>query len=175
MQFVTGILVKMMSISKRAEYYRRTGMIIGHGTTIANNVSFGSEPYLVRLGDHVRITSDVRFITHDGGVWVVRNLHDAYRDADLIKPIVVGNNVHIGIRAIIMPGVHIGDNVVVGCGAIVTRDVEDNCIVAGVPARKICTIDEYLEKHRNEFIYTKQLTLAEKKAYLMKVGVHHAE
>lgn len=46
----------------------------------------------------------------------------------------IGKNCVIGINSIIMPGVHIGDEVVVGAGAVVTKDVPSNCIVAGNPA-----------------------------------------
>jgi len=62
---------------------------------------FGSEPYLVRLGDHVSITAGVKFISHDGGVWVFR---DRFPELDVFGPITVGSNVFIGINALIMPG-----------------------------------------------------------------------
>jgi len=101
---------------------------------------FGSEPYLCRLGDHVTITSGVKFISHDGGVWVFR---DQFPDLDVFGPITVGNNVFIGINAIIMPGVTIGDNVVIGSGSVVTRDIAANSVAAGVPARVLRSLDEY--------------------------------
>lgn len=53
------------------------------------------------------------------------------------KPITIGNDVWIGGSCTILPGVTIGSNVIVAAGAVVTRDIPDNCIVAGVPARKI--------------------------------------
>jgi acetyltransferase-like isoleucine patch superfamily enzyme len=104
---------------------------------------FGSEPYLCRLGDHVSITSGVRFVSHDGGVWVFRHL---FPDLDVFGPITVGNNVFIGINAVIMPGVTIGDNVVIGSGAVVTRDIPSNSVAAGVPARVVRSLDDYLAK-----------------------------
>lgn len=67
-----------------------------------------------------------------------------------------------------MPGVTIGDNCIIGCGAVVTRSVPSNSIAVGVPARVIESIDAYYEKHKEEFSFTKNLTRLEKKEYLLK-------
>lgn len=56
-------------------------------------------------------------------------------------PIVTGKNVWIGSSATVVPGVHIGDGAIVAAGAVVTRDVPPNTLVAGVPARVVKTID----------------------------------
>jgi len=53
------------------------------------------------------------------------------------QPVTIGNDVWIGGNVTILPGVTIGNNVVVAAGAVVTKDVPDNCVVAGIPARKI--------------------------------------
>ena len=53
------------------------------------------------------------------------------------KPVAIGDDVWIGGNCTILPGVTIGNNVVVAAGAVVTKDVPDNCVVAGVPARII--------------------------------------
>ena len=105
--------------------------------------TFGSEPYLVTLGDHVTVTEGVRFVTHDGGVWVFRQQDP---ELDVFGPVSVGNNVFIGLRAILMPGVSIGDNCVIGAGAVVTRNVPDGTVVAGVPAKPIGTTEAYQGK-----------------------------
>lgn len=115
---------------KYQELLRKHGVTIGESCEIQRNVSFGSEPYLVTLGNHVRITEGCKFITHDGGVWVLRYLRNDH-DIDLFGRITVGNNVHIGMNAIIMPGVTIGDNCIVGCGAIVTKDIPSGEIWGG--------------------------------------------
>lgn len=126
-------------------YLAAMGVRVGVGCRIYGipEEVFGSEPYLCRLGDHVSITSGVRFISHDGGVWVFR---EEYPDLDLFGPITVGNNVFIGNNAIIMPGVTIGDNVVIGAGSVVTRSIPNDSIVAGVPARVLRCLDDYKAK-----------------------------
>ena len=148
----------------------RKGVTLGKNCSISENVIWGTEPYLIKIGDNVRITRNVQFITHDGGVWVLRNLkkHKNDEKIDVFGKITIGNNVNIGWNAVIMPGVTIGDNVIVGAGAIVTKDVESNSVVVGVPARKIESIDEYYEKVLKKCDYTKHLSPEEKKKYLLK-------
>lgn len=64
----------------------------------------------------------------------------------IAKPVTVGNDVWIGGNCTILPGVHIGNNVVVAAGAVVTKDVPDNCVVGGVPAKKIKEIENDVEE-----------------------------
>lgn len=117
----------------------------------------------------------VKLITHDGGVWVLRDpkagYDDRFKDADRFGRIRIGNNVHIGTNAIIMPGVTIGDNVIVGCGAVVTHDVAANSIVGGVPARVIETLDEYAQKAEKKaekkVVMTKRMSQIEKRGFLL--------
>lgn len=152
---------------KRVKYLRKKGIKIGNNCEIYKDVSFGSEPYLIEIGNQVRITSGCKFITHDGGVWVLRN-NKLLENADIFGRIKIGNNVHIGFNSIIMPGVTIGNNCIIGCGAVVTKDVEDNSIVGGVPAKYIKSIQEYYEKHKNTCDYTKGMNKEEKKKFLYK-------
>ena len=137
------------------------------GEEIYPDANFGSEPYMIEIGNHVRINSGVQFVTHDGGVWIFRQKEDT-KDVDLFVRINVGNNVHIGTNSIIMPGVTIGDNVVVGCGAIVTHNIPDNSIAVGVPARVIENVEQYYSKNKEAFDFTKQLSPKDKRAYLTK-------
>ena len=149
------------------DYLQSKGVTIGKGCEIYRDVVWGSEPYLIKIGDHVRITSGCRFITHDGGVWVLREKY-GNDSIDLFGSIIVGDNVHIGMDSIIMPGVKIGNNVIVGCGAVVTHDIPDGEVWGGVPARKIKTIEEYYSKNQERFEMTKHLSKEEKKRYLIE-------
>ena len=125
---------------------RRKGVTVGAGCRIYVR-SFGSEPFLISVGDRVTITSGVRLLTHDGSTWLVRdadgNRYQRY------SPIKIGNDVFIGVNAIIMPGVSVGSRVVIGAGSVVTRDVSDGVVVAGNPARVIRDIDSF-EKYVRE-------------------------
>lgn len=162
-----SILISKYHMARNpVKYLRKRGAKIGDDCSIASNVQFGSEPYLITIGDHVRLTENVRLITHDGGLWVIRKMYPEYCNADLFKPIRIGNNVHIGVNSIIMPGVTIGNNVVVGCGAVVTHDIPDNSVAAGVPARVIETIEEYFNKNKDKLINTKNLSGKEKRSLM---------
>lgn len=125
--------------------YVRAGLKLGRDVRIIGKPDFGSEPYLIEIGDHVTISSNVSFITHDGATWVFRHL-PPYEGLQRFGRIVIGDNCFVGAGAIIMPGVSIGPNSVVGAGAVVTRSVPANSVVAGVPARYICSYEQYVER-----------------------------
>ena len=129
----------------RLGYAKKQGLVTGKDVTVMNGVIFGSEPYLITLGDRVRISSNVQFITHDGGTWAFRR-EPGYEDVVRFGRIRVGNDSFIGAHSVILPGVTIGKNCVIGAGSVVTKDVPDRTVVAGVPARVMCTTDEYAKK-----------------------------
>lgn len=164
------IFSKIQRIINPLEYWRQKGVRIGGECEIYSSANFGSEPYLISLGNHVRVNSGVQFITHDGGVWVLRDYLkiDNAEKIDLFGSITVGDNVHIGTNAIIMPGITIGNNCIIGCGAIVTKNIPDGSIAVGIPARVIESIDEYYAKNRNDFFFSKKFSMEEKKTYLLQ-------
>jgi maltose O-acetyltransferase len=57
--------------------------------------------------------------------------------------------VFIGAETVILPGVNIGNDVVIGANSTVTKDIPDGVVVAGSPAKMICTLDEYISKEKN--------------------------
>lgn len=104
-------------------------------------------PGRIRLGNNVRLAS-CTLMCHDG---VINMLERGYQvKLDAVGKIDIGNNVFIGHGALIMRNVTIGDNCVVAARAVVTRDVPDNCVVGGVPAKKICSTNELLDRLRTE-------------------------
>jgi len=128
---------------------------------------------MISIGNHVRITNGVRFITHDGGVWVLRAMEDSFKDVDSFGAINIGDNTHIGMNTIIMPNVTIGKNCIIGCGAVVTKDIPDNSVAVGVPARVIEDIQTYIDKNRHKFVNTKHMSYEEKKMYIEKNILKH--
>jgi acetyltransferase-like isoleucine patch superfamily enzyme len=129
------------------------------------NIKYSTEPYLLKIGNHVSATN-VRFETHDGGVWCFRNENP---EIDIVKPITIGNNVYLGYEAVVLPGVTIGNNVVIGARAMVTSDIPSNSVAVGVPARVIKTLEEYKEKTFNEAHNTKKMDAVSKEAYYKKI------
>lgn len=91
----------------------------------------------VRIGENCLLGPDVHIYTATHPL----NPHERNTGAEYGKPVIIGNNVWIGGRAIIIPGVTIGDNVVIASGAVVTKNVPDHMIVGGNPARIINEIE----------------------------------
>ncbi len=149
-------LVNLVGEYKRAKIYKwLLGVQFGEHVRISGIPYFGSEPFLIRIGNNVTITKGVTFHNHDGGVSVLRNKHPKI---DLFRPIVVGNNVFIGSNSTLMPGVILGNNIVVAASSVVTHSFPDNVVIGGVPARIIKTIDEYAQKVLPETIVLENRT-----------------
>src|SRR5699024_6185891 len=132
---------------------------------IYGNVNWSTEPWIITIGKHVHITDNVTFITHDGGTLLFR---DKEPKLEITKPIVIGNNVYIGNNVILLPGVNVGDNVLIGAGSVVTKSIENNSVYAGNPARKIKSFEEYHIKITNESLNLGHLKGKEKDIALQK-------
>lgn len=106
----------------------------GHNITIGKNVFFNTGCSFqdrggISIGDGSMIGMNVTIATLNHG------LDLKTRNTTFPSPVVIGRNVWIGSNATILPGVTIGDNSVVAAGAVVTKDVPENTVVAGVPAK----------------------------------------
>lgn len=120
---------------------REMGMRIGEQCRVYT-LRIGSEPWLIRLGNRVTIAPDVTFVTH-GAASIFRAKHESLVSFGKVD---IKDDVHIGVNTTILPNVTIGPNVVIGAGSVVTSDVPPGVVVAGNPARVICTLDEYEQK-----------------------------
>ena len=105
----------------------------------------------VTIGDNVMIAPHVSLLTayHPKHYTqrIVRKMPDTFEphgrgDYELISPITIGNNVWIGSSAIVLPGVSIGDNSIIGAGSVVTRSVPTDSLAIGSPAKVVRTITE---------------------------------
>lgn len=135
------------------------------GVYLYGDINWGTEPWIITLGNNVHITAGVKFITHDGGTLLYRHL---IPDLEITKPITIGNDVYIGNNVILLPGVTVGNNVIIGAGAVVSKDIPDNSVAAGVPAKVIKTAGEYFEKIQLESLHLGHLKGEEKDRALMR-------
>lgn len=147
MKLYKRIYLKLLKEINFKKYAKNIGVCFKDDIRlVGNKIDFGSEPYLINIGEHVTISGFVTFITHDGSTYVFRNSEKRYENVIKYGKIEIGNNCFIGNKSIIMPGVKIGNNCVIGTGSVVTKSVPDNSIVAGNPAKYICSYEEYCEK-----------------------------
>lgn len=152
----------------RVKYAASEGVKMGKNIRLMKGVSFGSEPYLVELGERITISNHVEFITHDGGTWAFRDLPE-YRDVIKYGRIKVGSHSFIGAHSIIMPGVTIGERCVIGAGSIVTKDIPDGTVACGSPAKVIKTTREYAEQSKKKMKpYEKEEYIKDKRSFLEK-------
>ena len=141
---------------------------LGKNVTIVGTANFGSEPYLVSIGDDTTVSFDVAFVTHDAATRVIRNLPGRNKETVIYGPIKIGRNCFIGCRSVILPNVAIGDNSIVGAGSIVNKSIPANSVAAGSPCKVICTLEEYEKKHEKDFLYMVSLSPDKKKEFLLK-------
>lgn len=169
MKAINYILAKILyRIRKRdkeviSSYFRHCGMSIGTGCNICCNI-LNSEPYLVSIGNNVTISGSVKLTTHDNSISkVVSN------KTDICGAIKIGNNCFIGRGAMILLGVTLADDIIVAAGSVVTKSFnERRIIIAGNPAKKIGTWDQFEKKYRDVAVYLDGLSADERKYEIKK-------
>lgn len=142
MSFIKELLYRL-----RGEY--TTEKLISMGMKVGKNfnrlggvILDPAHCWLIEIGDNVTLAPRVHILCHDASTKMFLNYTKIGR-------VTLGNNVFVGAESVILPGVTVGSNVIVGANSTVTHDVPDNSVVAGSPARVICTLEEYLEKERS--------------------------
>ena len=142
------VLTKLYKLSHKdimplkIEMLRSKGMEIGENARLFND-PMTSEPYWISIGNNVTISSGTRFVTHDNSICKCENSVFT----DVVGKIKIGNNVFIGMGSIIMYGVSIVDNTIIGSGSVVTKSIFDGGIWCGNPARKVATLDDFYQKN----------------------------
>lgn len=131
------------------DYAKHIGVKVGGDCRFSGYPDFGSEPYLVEIGNHVMLAEEILFLTHDSANWVFRD-QEKYKKTMKFGKIKICDNVYVGARVIILPGVTIGENSIIGAGSIVTHSVASNSVVVGVPGKVIKSVDQYADKLLDE-------------------------
>ena len=159
-QRIIKTICKMMMTPKR--YARHIGVKFGKNCLIATK-NWSSEPYLIEIGDNVQVTHNVSVHTH-GGSHIARKMIPNF---DMFGKVIIKDGAYIGAYSQIMPGVTIGEGSLVAAGSIVTKSVPAGVVVAGNPAKYICTVEEYIERNKKYKLGTKGLSFEEKKKVLL--------
>lgn len=136
------------------KYAKKLGVTVGSNCRIYI-FRWGTEPFLITIGDNVTITYGVKILTHDGATCLIYEKESRFYK---YAPVVIGNNVFIGVNSIIMPGVEIGDNVIIAAGSVVTKNITENQVIGGNPAKKICTFEQYQKKVKENYINSSEIS-----------------
>lgn len=123
---------------------RKWGAIVGEDVELISVICGKKDATCLEIGNHVTLTY-VEILTHDASPQ-----HFLGYGINRIGRVVIGDNVFVGRHTIILPNVKIGSNVIVGAGSIVTKDIPNNVVVAGNPAKVICSIEEWIEKQNKK-------------------------
>lgn len=150
-----------MNQVKYQELLRSKGASIGQCCGIFSDI-IGPETYLISIEDNVTIATGVRIITHDNAI-----SKPCPEFTDLFGRVTVKKNSFVGAYSVLLPGVTIGENVIVAAGSVVTKSIPRGEVWGGVPAKKIGMVDEYADKQHNNGISTRGLSYEEKKELLL--------
>lgn len=150
--------------SKRANYLQRKHIFgaIGNNCTIMER-KIPLYANLIRIGNNVHIASKVNFVTHDIIHSLINNLElgacssSNEKINEKVGCIDIGNNVFIGTQSTILMNVKIGSNCIIGACTLVNKDIPDNSIAVGVPAKIIGKFSDFVEKRKKQSIYPHEL------------------
>jgi acetyltransferase-like isoleucine patch superfamily enzyme len=123
---------------------KNQGMKIGSDVKIFERVYFGSEPFLIEIGDRTQIAGGTRFINHGGTTKTLRRLN-GFEDARIFGRIKIGKNCTIGSNCVIQQDVVIGDNCILGSSSVLTHSMPSNSVFSGNPAKFVCSVEQYAE------------------------------
>ena len=145
------------SSSKRMKYLKSHHVFayIGENSTFMGRI-VPLYSRLIKIGSNVRISSKVSFICHDT-IHIMLNRRHNELFQENIGCIEIGDNVFVGAGTTILYNVKVGSNVIIGAGSLVNKDIPDNSVVAGVPARVIGSLDDYISNRRLNDYYPKEL------------------
>lgn len=130
-------------LALKIQQFREAGGICGENFKFYCDMP--GEPFLVTIGDDVTIAAGTALLTHDNSV--IKCDLDA---TDYFGRVTIGNSCFVGLHSILLPGVTLGDHTIVGAGSVVTKSFpEGNVVIAGNPARIICTLQEFKEKKQH--------------------------
>lgn len=139
--------------ARYTNWLRKKGCKVGDGVQWhgLRDISIDvTRPSLIEIGNNVCFTQGNIILTHGFDWFVLRNLYDEIIASS--GKVVIGDNVFLGTRCMILKGVTIGNNCIIGACSLVTKDIPQNSVAVGVPARVVCTIEDYYNKRKREYI-----------------------
>ncbi len=140
--FLRARLKKFIIEEQWLKDHVKAGMKIGEGCDIHPGLIVDhSHCWLIEIGNNVTVAPQVYLLAHDAST-------KKYLNYTKLGKVKIKDNSFIGARAIIMPGVTIGENAIIAAGSVVTKSVDENTVVGGNPAKFIMKTSELMDKHK---------------------------
>jgi maltose O-acetyltransferase len=176
--------IERKRLERRWNKLRQQGMHLGSDVWLPASTWIDPDYcFLISIGDHCGFGEECLILAHDAQM-------DEFLDAARIGQVTIHESCHIGARTVILPGVVIGPKTIVGANSVVTRSLPPDTVCAGNPAKVICSLEDYLSKHRSRIGEAtkvacvtsdtslqerRQITEAAKKGFTYAVGGRTAE
>lgn len=145
---------RLWTSRNRSDYIRRAHIFAefgAHSTMSARRIPL--YPELISIGNNVRLAANVSVIPHDMIHAMLNHCVEGAAYREYMGCIRIDDNVFVGANSTILADVHIGSNVVIGAGTLVNKDLEGGYVYAGVPAKKICSFEEFIAKRSQSVTY----------------------
>lgn len=165
---IKKVLKRILKREAKIDELQRKGLIIDDTSIVtcySPNGIDGVFPWLIEIGKNVIISTECNILAHDASLANICGFSKIGR-------VNIGNNVYLGNGVTVLPGVSIGDNVIVGAKSLVTKDLNPNSVYVGIPAKYICSIDDFMKKHKKlkdntiffdkNFLYWQKASMDEK-------------
>lgn len=152
--YIDKILEKFSRRSSESfiKYLRTKGISVGHGCVFRSPFTAYIDlmrPSLITIGNDVDMNKNFTIMSHDFSHKVFLPLYGEFLSSS--GAVTIGNNIYFGTNVTILKGVTIGDNCIIGAGSIVTKSIPANSVAVGIPAKVVCSVDDYYEKRKKEY------------------------
>jgi acetyltransferase-like isoleucine patch superfamily enzyme len=150
MNFFNKILVLLYwrsNSDRYISYLRKQGVKIGENSVFRGPRCAAidlTRPSLVEIGNYVDMNLNFTILTHDYATSVFLRVYKKFINSS--GKVKIGNNIYFGKNCTVLKGVTIGDNCIIGAGSIVNANIPDNSVAVGVPAKVVCSLEDYYKK-----------------------------
>lgn len=135
------------------KYLRSKGLHIGNGCVFVSPFTAYIDimrPSLITIGNNVHMNKNFTIMAHDFSHSVFISLYSEFLSSS--GAVIIGNNVWFGTNVIVLKNVTIGDNCIIGAGSIVTKNIPANSVAVGIPAKVVCSVEDYYKKRKKQYI-----------------------